>query len=341
MNASGDILVLAGWAAAATAVLAGFAEWLHARRCLRLGRLAFGPETRPRAWTMLVPPVRVTALAAMVWALIALVAFEGGSRTTERNVAATHHLLVLLDVSPSMGLEDAGNSGSDRRSARAAEVLKSVMERVPSDRVKITMGCFYSDSLLLVKDCTDPELVWNFANGLPLHMAYRPGKTDLVKSLNTAAGFVKDLPRKSTTALVLTDGDTLPDSGLKPLPSSITELIVVGIGDASRGTFIDGHLSRQDGASLSQLARRLGGRYHDGNLKQVPSELLRRLNATDERSERFHFSIRMIAVLTLGISAAVLCLLPLLLETLGSRWKAAHKRASGKAPLHPGQEVPA
>lgn len=341
MHASGDILTMAAWAAGAVALLAAFAEWLHARRCARLAPLAFGPQNRPRVWTRVVPPLRVLAIAGLAWSLMALLAFEGGSRTTERNVAATRHLFVLLDVSPSMGLEDAGNSGSDRRSARVAEVLKSVMERVPGDRVRITMACFYSDSLLLVKECADRELVWNFADGLPLYMAYQPGKTDLIKSLNTAAGFMQDLPRKSTTVLILTDGDTLPDSGLKPLPSSVADLLVVGVGDPTRGTFIDGHLSRQDSASLSQLARRLGGRYHDGNRKQIPTELLRRLNAPDDRTDRLRFSLRVIAIFVVATSAAILCLLPLLLEAFGSGWKTVRKTQPGREQLRPGQEVAA
>ena len=53
--------------------------------------------------------------------------------------------------------------------------------------------------MLLVKECADREVIWNFADNLPLHIAYRPGKTRLLKSLNTAGGFVKDFPRKSIT----------------------------------------------------------------------------------------------------------------------------------------------
>lgn len=326
MNGASEILALAGWLAFAAGALAAVAEALHARRCRRLGRLAFGPENRPRAWTRLTPPLRVLALAGVAWALVTLIAFHGGSRARERAAAATRHLLVLLDVSPSMELKDAGDGGSQTRRERAAAVLKSALARTPGDQVRITMGCFYSDAMLLVKECVDRELIWNFADNLPLHMAFRPGKTDLIKSVNTGAEFVKDLPRKSTTALILTDGDTLPDAGLKPLPSAVAECVVVGLGDATRGMFIDGHLSRQDTATLSQLARRLGGQFHDGNRRQVPSDMLRRLSATDERSDRFQFNLRAVAIVVLAASAAILCLLPLLLEQFGSRWKPMRRR---------------
>jgi Ca-activated chloride channel homolog len=326
MNHAQDILALAPWIALGTALLVAVAEGLHARRCRRLGRLAFGPGSQPRVWTKLAPPLRVLAVTGAVWSLMVLLGLEGGSRARERNVAATRHLMVLLDVSPSMEIKDAGEGGGQTRRDRAAALLKSVMERANSDEVKITMACFYSDAKLLVKECSDRELIWNFADRLPLHIAYRPGKTDLIKSLNGCGEFVKDFPRKTTTVLVLTDGDTLPDSGLKPMPSSVAETVVVGVGDASRGNFIDGHLSRQDGATLAQLARRLGGHYHDGNFKQVPSQLLRRLSAPDDRADKFQLSLRVLALGTLAASTAILCLLPLLLEYFGSGWQAGAAR---------------
>ncbi len=326
-----EIIIAAVYAAAAAGALAAIGEWLHVRRVKRLARLAFGPDARPRAWTRLAPPLRVLALAGIVWSLVVLLAFEGASRQRDREAAATRHLMVMLDVSPSMQLQDGGERGTDKRSARAAELLRSVMERAASAEVKVTMACFYTDAMQLVKECSDREVIWNFADDLPLHIAFRPGKTDLVKSLNTAGEMVKDFPRKSTTMLVLTDGDTVPDSGLKPMPSAVAEIIFAGVGNEARGTFIDGHLSRQDKASLSQLARRLGGRYHNGNTKQVPSEMLRRLIAPDEREEKFKVSLRVLAIIVLASGAGVLCLLPLLLEYFGSAWKPLSKEARVEA----------
>lgn len=316
-----ELILIAAWAACGAAVVAIFAEWLHARRTQRLGRLAFGPDNHPRLWTQLAPPFRVLALAGVVWSLVVLMAFEGSSRNNERMAKATRHLMVMLDVSPSMQLKDGGERGAETRAARAAELLRSVMERAPSAEVKITMACFYTDAMLLVKECADREVIWNFADDLPLYIAYRPGKTDLVKSLNTAGEIVKEFPRKSTTLLVLSDGDTVPDSGLRPMPSAVTDIIFAGVGDPLRGTFIDGHLSRQDSASLSQLARRLGGNYHNGNLKHVPSEMLRHLLAPDETDEKLKINLRTLAIIILAASTAVLCLLPLLLEYFGSAWK--------------------
>lgn len=322
-----EIIPVATWCACAVALLTAVAEWLHARRTQRLARLAFGLEQAPRLWTRLTPALRVGALSGAVWALVVLLAFDGSSRHRERNAVATRHLLVLLDVSPSMHLKDAGERSALTRTQRAAELLRSVMERAPSAEVKITMACFYTDAMLLVKECADREVIWNFADNLPLHIAFRPGKTDLVKSLNSGGEFVKDFPRKSTTVLVLSDGDAVPDSGLKPMPSAVNEIIFAGVGDPTRGTFIDGHLSRQDTASLSQLARRLGGTYHNGNLKHVPSEMLKRLLAPDETSEKFKVNLRVLAMIVLAAGTTLICLLPVLLDYFGSAWKPVPKAA--------------
>lgn len=319
---------IAAWAALGALALGVAAEWLHARRVARLGRLAFGPEAKPRAWTLLAPPLRVLALAGAVWSLVVLLAYDGASGERERNAAAARHLMVLLDVSPSMEIADAGADGAQTRRSRAAELLKSVLQRASGAQTRVTMACFYTDAMLLVKECTDRELIWHFADNLPLYIAFKPGKTLLLKSLNTAGGCVKDFPRKSVTFLVLTDGDTVPATGLKPMPSSVSDVLIVGVGNASRGTFLDSHQSRQDSAALMQLARRLGGHYHDGNLKQVPSGLLRTLSAPDARADKLQISPRTLALVTLLAGASVLCLLPLLLEAFGSAWRRPAAKAA-------------
>jgi len=247
--------------------------------------------------------------------------------------------MLLLDVSPSMEVQDAGESGTQTRRDRAAALIKSIMERANDDQTRITMGCFYTDALLLVKECADRELIWNFSDNLPLHIAFRPGKTSLMKSLNTAGNFVKEFPRKSVTFVVLTDGDTVPDSGLNRMPSAVSDVIIVGVGNAGHGTFLDGHLSRQDSASLSQLARRLGGHYHDGNRKQVPSALLQHLISGDERKDPFQIGLRTLAIATLALSAAWLCVLPLLLDQFGSAWKRTAAATGLKDVAPAGSEV--
>jgi len=317
-----DLLHLqAIWAALAVAIVAGIGEWLHARHITRVQALAFGPGGRPRRWTAIAPVCRVIGLTGLAWSLVTLLSFDRLTRERDGHKPPDRHLMVLLDVSPSMLLKDAGETGNDLRNTRASAVLKSVLDRIPGDRVRFTTAGFYTETRLLVKECQDRELILHLTGGTPFHITYKPGKTDLLKSLNQAGTIMKDWERKSTTLLVISDGDSVPPTGLNPMPSSVAEVIFAGVGDSSRGTFIDGHLSRQDTANLSQLARRLHGTFYDCNVKHVPSEALKKLNAEDTGSARWRTDRRFIALALLTVSSAVLCLLPLALEYLGSAWR--------------------
>ena len=308
-------------AAMVAAVLGAFGEWLHGRRIRRIGALAFGPAGRPRRWTHIAPLLRIVALASIAWSLVTLVSFDNRTRQRSLGNNIERHLVVMLDVSPSMLLADAGESGDITRNARAAEVLKSVLDRLPDEHVRLTAIGFYTEARMLVEQCRDRELLLHLASGTPFHMTYKPGKTDILGSVNQAGRLIDKLPRKSATLLVLSDGDSLPPSGLQPLPSSVAEVIVVGVGDPARGTAIDGHQSRQDTANLGQLARRLGGRYFDCNYRPLPREALDALTAENPASAKWRIDRRMAALLLLATGTGILCLLPLLLDAFGSPWR--------------------
>lgn len=309
------------WAALGAAGLTALGEWLHAGRTARVSTLAFGPGGRARRWTLVAPAIRVIALSGLAWSLVTLISFNNLIRDRDRKIHASRHLMVLLDVSPSMLLKDAGEGGAITRNARASAVLKSVLDRVPGDHVRFSAAGFYTETRLLVNECQDRELILHLAGGTPFHITYKPGKTDLLKSLNEAGELMKEWERKSTTLLVISDGDSAPPVGLKPMPSSVSQVVFAGVGDSGHGTFIDGHLSRQDTATLSQLSRRLNGAFYDCNLKQIPSDALAKLNAEEPGAAKWKTDRRMLALITLTTSSALLCLLPLLLEYLGSSWR--------------------
>lgn len=315
------IHLYAVWAALAVAGIAALGEWLHARRIARISPLAFGPAGKPRVWTNAAPFVRAAALAGIAWSLITLLAYNHLTRERDQRAVTTLHLMVLLDVSPSMLLADAGEGGADLRNSRASAVLKSVLDRVPGDNIRFSAAGFYTEARMMVKECKDRELILHLAGGTPFHITYKPGRTDIIGSLNQAGEFMKEWPRKSTTLLVISDGDSMAPTGLKPMPSSVSNVIVAGVGDPARGTFIDGHLSRQDTANLGQLARRLGGRFFDCNVRQIPSDMLKSLNSEDPAAAKWRADRRVIALIVLAVSSAALCLIPLLLEFLGSPWR--------------------
>lgn len=316
-----DWLKTAWLVAGSLALMIALAEVLHARRCRRVAALAFGPEARPRAWTRVAPLLRILSLAALGWSLVILLGLDGRSQEAGRKPPTPRDLVICLDVSPSMMLRDAGPEGKMQRQEQAAAIVRSILDRVPPEGVRISMVAFYSDALPLVIRCEDREVIWNFLNKMPLVYAFKHGKTDLLKGLNKAGEIAKDFPRKNATLLVLSDGDTTGDTGLQQLPSAYATAIICGLGDRLRGTFIDGHSSRQDEATLAQLARRVGGVYHDGNAKQIPSPLLKSLQAAQLTASPLGWTLRMWAIVLLAASVAVLAVLPVLLQNLGSRWK--------------------
>ena len=96
------------------------------------------------------------------------------------------------------------------------------------------------------------------------------------------------------------------------MPSSVGGALVVGVGNPMKGTFIDGRQSRQDSSTLREIANRLGGEYHDGNLKHVPTDILRSLGTLQVNTEKFTLGLREYALLSIALSSFLLATLPLI-----------------------------
>jgi Ca-activated chloride channel family protein len=310
------------------AALVWFFEKKHAARIASASALAFGPAAAPRRWLTHLPLLRASATALWVWGLLTLFALDGEKISTP--ATRTRHLMVLLDVSPSMLLTDAGPTHDQSRALRAADLLLSVLNRAPGNHLKISVTAFYTHAKPLVQQSVDRNMVLYMAQQLPLHIAFKSGKTNLVKSVNQAAALCTELPRDSTTLLVLSDGDTLADTGLLPMPASIARVLVAGVGDPSRGAFIDSHISRQDSASLGQLARRLKGFYYDCNTQHIPSEALTSLLETHPGKSALPWNLRMLALAGVSLGAALLCVLPWLVQRLGAPTHPARSLSSPK-----------
>lgn len=301
-----------------------FAELIHQLRIRRVKRLAFGPTGRPAGWTGLVPILRSLAAGAVAWGLATLL-FDVSPkmhRMTDRKAGDWRHLILVLDVSPSMRLEDAGPEKDQSRKARARDVLNSMFGRVAIGQYKISVIATYTGAVPVVIDTIDSEVVSNVLADLPMHYAFRSGETRLFDGLEEAIKIAKPWPKDSTTLVIASDGDTIPPTGMPRLPPSISGTLVVGLGDPVKGSFINGRNSRQDISALRQMAVRLGGTYHNGNARHVASTVLESITAGGERSRFEKLSRREYALLAIGVGAAVLALIPLLLQFLGSRWAA-------------------
>ena len=89
-------------------VLAAFAESMHRKRVNRIARLVFGASESPARWAKGEPYIRCLALAGCSWGLMILLLVPATVNEVEPDPEASKHLLICLDASPSMFLEDAG-----------------------------------------------------------------------------------------------------------------------------------------------------------------------------------------------------------------------------------------
>lgn len=313
--------MVATLAACAVALLAALAEWLHARRCRRVASLAFGPKRRAAYWAYFAAPARVAALGALTWGLITLMLIAPKARKAGVIPETEYrHLLLILDVSPSMRLQDAGPTGKQSRRQRAADLMKSFFERIPVDYYKMSVLATYTSAKPVVVNTTDMEIIRNILHDLPMEYAFESGATNLFAGLQEAAKLAHPWKPKSTVLMIVTDGDTVPSTGLPKLPDSISSVLVVGVGDPVSGSSIDGHQSRQDASTLRQLAVRLAGEYHNGNEKQLPTGLIAAATAIPGQSVFDKLTRREYALMAVAFGAITLAVLPLLLHYFGTRF---------------------
>jgi Ca-activated chloride channel family protein len=313
--------MVTGWITAALLAACWVGEWLHARRSARLKHLAFGPAARPRAWLSAAAPLRVLAMGLLGWGLLVLLAadrapWDAGDAAAAKP-AAVRHLVIALDVSPSMQLPDAGPSGTQQRAERARQVVRSILDRLDLRRMRVSVVAFYSGARPVVIDTFDPDVVANILDDLPLEHAFTPGKTNLYEGVKSAAEVGKAWPVKSATLLLVSDGDTLPARETPRLPPAYTGNFIIGVGNAYHGMFIDGHSSRQDADSLRQLALRIGGEYFDANGRHLPSADLLSLGQWLPVNEHLGAGLRELAIGAAVAGAALLTAIGVALGTVG------------------------
>jgi Ca-activated chloride channel family protein len=303
-------------------LLAVTAEQLHARRCRRMAVLAFGPSGRPSLWTRFTPLLRPVAVAAVAWGLTTLLLLKPKVHgVVELAPHEYRHLVLLLDVSPSMRLQDAGPTGKQSRAQRAADLLQSFFERVPIGRYKTTVVAVYNGAKPVVMETTDLEVVHNILTDLPMNYAFEPGPTNIFAGLEEAARIAHPWQPSSTTVVLISDGDTVPATGMPKMPASVAHVLVVGVGDPQAGKFIEGHQSRQDASTLRQIAVRLGGSYHNGNEKHLPTDLLRQISMQSNKGVLERLTRREYALIACGAGASMLAVLPVALFFWGTRWR--------------------
>jgi Ca-activated chloride channel homolog len=303
-------------------LVAVIAEKIHQRRCSRMGRLAFGPEGAPRSWTRLAPVLRVLSLTALAWSFLFLLLLQPKVAVDQQRAPSTYrHLIMVLDVSPSMKIADAGMERKQTRSQRASVVLTTIFDRVLMDQTKVNVIAVYTGAKPVITETTDRNVIKNILDELPLEFAFNFGKTKLIDGINLAAEQAKNYPEESTTVIIASDGDTVPEKGMTAMPKSVSKVLLLGLG-SHQGEFIDGHQSRQDAPTLRSIARRLGGEYHDVNVRFLPDQAIKSLSDAVPLTLKRHIGLRELAMGLALVASALLALLPVALTLFGSSWHA-------------------
>lgn len=309
---------------AAIILVAIVAEVIHWTRLKRVARLAFGPKRRPAWWVVFVPPLRVLALGLASWGFLSLLLIVEARvhNTGEISEDDYKHLVLVVDVSPSMSLEDAGPESDRTRRQRASDVLESLFNRIPMRQFKISIIAVYTDAKMILEDSKDHEVVRHIMEKMPMWHAYKPGKTKLMEGIKQAVTLTKPWNPGSAYVLMLTDGDTVPTSGMPKMPASVRDFLVVGVGNSTNGTFIDGHQSRQDINTLRQIANRLRGTFHNGNKKHLTSQIVNQFTQVDDEDDRKYWTRREWALFAVIVGTTVYAVLPILLHYFGTAFQA-------------------
>lgn len=295
------------------------AEWLHWRRTRRMAHLAFGPKGRASLLGRLAPLLRIAAQTALGWGLATLLIIPPQTVATgDASTTQPRHVVILLDVSPSMRLDDAGRDRQLSRMRRGKELIESLFDRVPIQQYRLSVIAFYDKAIPVVIDTRDIEVVKNCFNDLPLNFAFKGKQTNLFAGLDSVAEITRPWNPDSTVLIIVTDGDTVPASGMPKLPASISRTLVVGVGDPISGKFIDGRQSRQDISTLRQVAARIGGEFHNGNEQHISTAAIQRLTAETGRKKFRELTARDFALLAALSGAALLAVLPVGLHYFGT-----------------------
>ena len=197
--------------------------------------------------------------------------------------------------------------------------MRSFLERIPVEQYLVSIVAVYNGAKPVVVDSKDLDVVDGVLGDLPLYQAFDSGQTRLLDGLDEAAKIAKPWNPASGTVILISDGDTVPPQGMPTMPASIGSVLVVGIGDPVKGSFIDGRQSKQDAFTLRQIATRLRGTYHDGNQLHLPSELVATISQRGAKNVREAWTRREFALLASGLGGFCLSLLPVLLEHFGTK----------------------
>ena len=161
--------------------------------------------------------------------------------------------------------------------------------------------------------------------------AFKPGDTNLFAGLEEAAKLARNWPPGSAVLMMVTDGDTIPATGMPKMPASIgNNVVVVGVGNPSVGKSLGGHNTRQDVSTLRQLATRLSGMYHNGNDKHLTTEMVSSIDERAKPKGGDKWTLRELALFLSSLGVGIYALVQLVLTLLGTGWEPGRNPGSKK-----------
>jgi len=114
-------------------------------------------------------------------------------------------------------------------------LMESFFKRIAVQQYRISVVAVYNGAKPVVVDTRDIEVVRNILDDLPMEYAFTAGKTDIFSGLKEAAELAHAWRPRSTTIILLSDGDTVPTTGMPKMPASVANVLVVGVGDPVTG----------------------------------------------------------------------------------------------------------
>ena len=105
-----------------------------------------------------------------------------------------------------MQVKDAGPEVEKISRARwAGKLLQAILDRLDMKETRITVVAFYTKAIPVLQDTTDKNVVSNMMDGLPMHVAFDAGATDVNAGVELALKLAKPWARRSATLVVITD----------------------------------------------------------------------------------------------------------------------------------------
>lgn len=217
----------------------------------------------PRLQTQLVhvsSPVRRWVGFSMALLGCALLVFAlarpylGQTTTTER--ISTRNILIAMDTSRSMLVQD----GSPDRMASAKAMAIEVLEAFPNDRVGIV--AFSGKSVLMAPLTIDHAAIQETIGQLDTHVI-PSGGSDLGAAVDTALGAFKKTGQRSNALIIISDGEDHSekiDLAAANIRESRTVVCAIGVGSTAGGIIPDADY--RDGKFRDNQGRTVHSKMH-------------------------------------------------------------------------------